>query len=204
MGEGSIPSLFFCYNANMAVNNKKRKLRPFIRETLEFLKELAVCMLIVFIVGKFIVQPIEVKGSSMYPTLQDGSYGITNVIGRRTGHIERFDIAIIYIKDRNEYLVKRVVGLPGETISYTDGVLYVDGAPVNETFFDEAYVSTYGADFMRDIEPVTLKEDEYYCLGDNRPHSSDSRVYGPFKEDVIVAKGALILFPLAEFGVRTW
>ena len=70
----------------MAVNNKKRKLRPFIRETLEFLKELAVCMLIVFIVGKFIVQPIEVKGSSMYPTLQDGSYGITNVIGRRTGH----------------------------------------------------------------------------------------------------------------------
>ena len=188
----------------MAVNNKKRKLRPFIRETLEFLKELAVCMLIVFIVGKFIVQPIEVKGSSMYPTLQDGSYGITNVIGRRTGHIERFDIAIIYIKDRNEYLVKRVVGLPGETISYTDGVLYVDGAPVNETFFDEAYVSTYGADFMRDIEPVTLKEDEYYCLGDNRPHSFDSRVYGPFKEDVIVAKGALILFPLAEFGVRTW
>ena len=97
-----------------------------------------------------------------------------------------------------------MVGLPGETISYTDGVLYVDGAPVNETFFDEAYVSTYGADFMRDIEPVTLKEDEYYCLGDNRPHSSDSRVYGPFKEDVIVAKGALILFPLAEFGVRTW
>ena len=188
----------------MAVNNKKRKLRPFIRETIDFLKELAICMLIVFIVGKFIVQPIEVKGSSMYPTLQDGSYGITNVIGRRTGHIERFDIAIIYIKDRNEYLVKRVVGLPGETIAYTDGVLHVNGTPVSETFFDDAYVSTFGEGFMGDIDPVTLKEDEYYCLGDNRPHSSDSRVYGPFKEDVIVAKGALILFPLSEFGVRTW
>ena len=188
----------------MAVKKKKRKLRPFVKESIGFLQELVICMLIVFLLGKFVIQPIEVKGSSMYPTLQDGSYGITNVIGRKAGHLERFDIAIIYLKEKNEYLVKRVIGLPGETISYTDGVLYVNGTAMEEPFLDEAYVSSYGDDFMGDIEPVTLKEDEYYCLGDNRPHGSDSRVYGPFHEDTITAKGALILFPISEFGVQTW
>ena len=175
------------------------------REVMDFLKDLVIAFVVVFLLFKVLMRPIEVIGSSMYPTLQDKSYGVSNVIGTKLGHIERFDIVIIHIEEKNEYIVKRVIGMPGETVSYTDGQLYINGEATDEPFLDEDYVSTYAdGTFMSDVEPITLDDDEYYCLGDNRPHSSDSRYYGPFKEDQIVAKGVFILFPFSRAGLHTW
>lgn len=173
-------------------------------EVLDFLKDLAICFAVVFFITKVLVKPVQVKGESMYPTLQDKEIGVSNMIGYHMSGLKRFDIAIIYIRDKNEYIVKRVIGLPGETVSYQSGQLYINGEPFDEPFLDEEYVSTYGDSFMEDVEPVTLAENEYYCLGDNRPHSSDSRYYGPFKKDEIECRGVFIIYPFSNFGAKTW
>lgn len=173
-------------------------------EVLSFIKELAICMIVVLLITNFVIRPVQVKGNSMYPTLEDNSIGVSNTLGANIGTIERFDVVIIYMPDKNEYLVKRVVGLPGETVSYYNGQLYINGEAMEETFLDQAYVESYGSAFMTDVEPVTLGDDEYYCLGDNRPHSSDSRVYGPFKKENIKSKGIFIFWPFSDFGAETW
>lgn len=187
-------------------NRKKKKTEKSsaLREVLSFLKDLAVSMAVILIICNFIVRPVRVYGDSMYPTLLDGGIGFSNVLGMKTGDLERFDIAIIYLPQKNEYLVKRVIGLPGETLSYKNGQLYINGEPIEEDFLDQAYVEECGQYFMSDVAPITLDEDEYYCLGDNRPASSDSRYYGPFKKENIRSKGVLILWPFTDFGLHTW
>lgn len=174
-------------------------------EILDFLKDMLISLVVVLFVVHFIVRPVQVVGHSMDPTLQDCSYGISDIIGTKIGSIDRFDIVIVYVEEKDEYIVKRAIGLPGETVSYSGGVLYINGEEVDEPFLDPSFVSSYQeGPFMTDVEPITLGEDEYFCLGDNRPHSTDSRYYGPFHKDDIVAKGITIFWPLSAFGVKSW
>lgn len=173
-------------------------------EVFSFLKDLIICMVSVFIITNFIVRPVQVKGNSMYPTLHDESIGFSDTLGYHIGEIERFDIVIVYIEEKNEYIVKRVIGLPGETVSYSNGNLYINGEYIEETFLQQEYVESFGEGWMSDVSEITLGEDQYYCLGDNRPHSSDSRYYGPFKKDQIKSKGIFIIWPLSYFGAQTW
>ena len=175
-----------------------------VKEVVLFFRDLAIHLAIVLIVVNFILRPIQVRGSSMYPTLSNGNMGVSNLLGYSMDGIRRFDIVIIYVEDKNEYLVKRCVGLPGETIAYKDEVLYVNGEAVDEPFFDEEYVNSYSNGFTDDVDEITLGADEYFCVGDNRPHSTDSRYYGPFRKDQIVSKGVFIFFPFSSFGVQTW
>jgi signal peptidase I len=175
------------------------------REVVLFFRDLAICMTAVLLTVNYILRPIQVKGSSMYPTLTDGSVGVSNLLGYSMDGIRRFDIVIVYMEAKNEYLVKRCIGLPGETVSYSDGTLYINGEAMEEEFLETEYAVNFDEGiFMKDMEPVTLGEDEYLCLGDNRPHSTDSRYYGPFKKEQIVSKGIFILFPFSGFGVHTW
>lgn len=140
----------------------------------------------------------------MYPTLQTDAIGVSNIIGLNLRGIDRFDIVIIRMDTSAGYLVKRVVGLPGETVQYRDGKLYINGEETAEDFLDQEYISTQESPFIEDTEAITLAEDEYYCIGDNRPVSRDSRYYGPFKKSQISSKGVLILYPFDEFGVKSW
>lgn len=172
------------------------------REVFSFFRSMIIFMLAFVIVTNFIVLPIQVQGSSMYPTLEDQSSGLSNLLGKETESIKRFDIVIIKIG--NKRIVKRVIGLPGETISYQNGMLYVNGEHVTENFLDKSYVEGYEGNFMANVTPITLGTDEYYCLGDNRPHSSDSRYYGAFKAEDITSKGIFIVFPFDQFGVKSW
>lgn len=174
-----------------------------LKEVLLFFRDLAISLAAVLLIVNFVLRPIQVRGSSMYPTLTNGELGVSNLLGYNMDGIRRFDIVIISEDEKGKYLVKRCVGLPGETISYQGGQLYVNGEPVDEPFFDESYTSEYDV-FMEDLPEITLAEDEYFCLGDNRPHSTDSRVYGPFKKEQIVSKGVFIFFPFSSFGVQTW
>ena len=152
------------------------------------------------IMVNFFFMPIVVNGSSMYPTLHDKSYGFSNIFSRRVSGIERFDIVVVYLEERDENLVKRVIGLPNETITFTNDTLYVNGTPINQTFLDPEYVKmsqegSYEGLFTNDFT-VTLGDDEYFCMGDNRPRSADSRIYGPFKQSQIVSKDIFIIFRL--------
>ena len=170
----------------------------------EYTKTLLISFIVVYFVLRYICIPVQVQGSSMYPTLEDQSVGISNKLGYKLRGLSRFDIAIIHVDDADKYLVKRVIGLPGETISYHDENLYVNGKVVEEEFLNEDYRKEYGLNFTSDIQEITLGEDEYYCLGDNRPYSRDSRSYGPFHVEQISSKGVFILFPFRNFGVKSW
>lgn len=183
---------------------KPEKPHSALNELFSFVIDLIVCMAIILVVTNFVVRPVQVSGDSMYPTLKDKSFGVSDVLGYNLNGIERFDVAIIYLPEKDEYLVKRVIGLPGETVSYSNGQLYINNEPVEEPFLDQSYVESYGDYFMSDVAPITLGEDEYYCLGDNRPASSDSRYYGPFKKENIRSKGIFIFWPFSKFGAQTW
>ncbi len=170
----------------------------------DFVKTLLISMIIVFVLADFVIRPIRVDGSSMFPTLKSGSLGLSNVLGFRTGGLDRFDIAIIYISEKKEYIVKRVIGMPGDTVEYKNGQLYINGEMMEEPFLDQDYIDSYDGVFMNDISEFTLSQGQYYCLGDNRPNSKDSRYYGPFYKDQIFAKGALIIWPFDQAGVKSW
>ena len=174
------------------------------QELWDFLKMLLISIVVVFLCTRFLIRPVRVDGDSMYPTLHNNAIGFSNILTYRMQGLKRFDIAIIYVPDKKEYLVKRVIGLPGETIEYRQDQLLVNGEAVAEDFFDEDYKRSQSANgsFTQDFGPVTLADDEYFMLGDNRPYSSDSRWYGPFKKEQIKAKDVVVLFPFQQIGVH--
>lgn len=172
-------------------------------EILDFLKTLLISFIIIFVFTKFIARPVRVNQNSMYPTVIDQSVGVTNIFSVEVLHdINRFDIVVVKTDD-GKNLIKRVVGLPNETLSFKNDVLYINGLPIEQPFFDQKYVDEekekFGL-FTNDIQEITLGPDEIFCLGDNRPYSKDSRDYGPFKESQVMGKGIFILYPFNRFG----
>ncbi len=114
--------------------------------------------------------------------------------------VNRYDVVIIYNEERGEYWVKRVIGLPGDTVESKKDILYINDKPVEQQFLDQSYVQSMQKEgqFTSDFEKVTLQEGEYWLMGDNRPRSEDSRIHGPFKESELVGKDVMILYPLDE------
>lgn len=172
-------------------------------EIWDFIKTLVISFIVVFIVTQFLVRPIRVNQNSMYPTLYDQSVGVTNVFSAKIGDIDRFDIVVIKMPDKT-HLVKRVIGLPNETISYKNDQLFVDGVAIEEDFINQAYkqeITNKFGTFTEPISEIVLGDDEVFCLGDNRPYSKDSRAYGPFKKSQIVSKGVVIIYPFNQIKV---
>jgi len=149
-----------------------------------------ITIILVLLVKKFVVSPIKVNGTSMMTTLHDGDIMILNIIGYRFDEINRFDIVVV--DEGNEYLIKRVIGLPGEEIEYKDNQLYINGKKVKEN---------YGSQVTEDFK-VKVKKNSYFVLGDNRTNSLDSRHFGSFKKDRIIGKTSLIIFPFNRFGEK--
>ena len=158
------------------------------------LKELMpyiIIVAVVLLVRSFIVTPGLVNGSSMEPTLHNNELVLINKIGLNKG-IDRYDIVVV--KYENSTIIKRVIGLPYETVEYIDDTLYIDGKIVNTKVDFE-----YTKDFK-----LTAGKNEYIVLGDNRNISKDSRIIGPVKERDIIGKVDLVLFPFSEFGKVKW
>lgn len=108
-----------------------------------------------------------VSGESMNPTLHDGQFLLAE---KHIDNLERYDIIIANV---GKPIIKRIIGLPGETVEYKDNILYINGQPTEDK---------YGSGYTHDFK-VELANNEYYCLGDNRENSMDSRYYGPFTKD---------------------
>lgn len=149
-----------------------------------------ITIILVLLVKKFVVSPIKVNGTSMMTTLHDGDIMILNIIGYRFEKINRFDIVVV--DEGEEYLIKRIIGLPGEEIEYKDNQLYVNGKKIKEN---------YGSQETEDFK-VKVKKNSYYVLGDNRTNSLDSRHFGAFKKNRIIGKTSLIIFPFNRFGEK--
>ena len=158
------------------------------------LKELMpyiIIVVVVLLVRPFIVTPGLVDGSSMEPTLHNNELVLINKIGLNKG-IDRYDIVVV--KYENSTIIKRVIGLPYETVEYINDTLYIDGEIVNTKVDFE-----YTKDFK-----LTAGKNEYIVLGDNRNISKDSRIIGPVKESDIIGKVDLVLFPFSKFGKVKW
>jgi len=165
----------------------------------EFAKSVITSLIFVLILTNFVVKPIKVNGSSMFPTLKDESLGFSNILSYKLFGVNRYDVVIVYVESLNEYLVKRVIALPNETIEIKDSKVYIDGIEIDQSFLDEAYVSEFNL-FTTSFESLKLGDDEIFLMGDNRPYSSDSRVFGAFKLDDIIAKDAYIFYPFNEIN----
>ena len=149
-----------------------------------------IIIVVVLLIKEFVITPIRVNGDSMVKTLHDKDIMILDKISYRFNDIKRFDIVVIKLED--EYIVKRVIGLPGETVEYRNNKLYINGKQVKEDFKHE--------DTNYFILEEEIPEGFYFVMGDNRPISLDSRMIGLIKENRILGKTSLVIFPLNRIG----
>lgn len=161
------------------------QIKKWLKENLLF----TILLLTIIIIRIFFYSPIRVNGSSMYPTLQDKEFMILNKIGLQKG-INRFDIVVV--ESNGKYIIKRVIGLPGESVMYNDNKLYINGKVVEDN---------YSKSETENFENVILKDNEYFVMGDNREVSKDSRVIGPVKIKNIKGKTNLVIFPFNKIGI---
>jgi len=179
---------------------KKEELKKkVIKELLSWLIYFAVVLTSTYLIITFVGQRTHVQGESMYSTLHDQDNLIVDKISYRFKDPERFDIIVFpYRYEEKTYYIKRVIGLPGETVQIIDGYIYIN---------DELLEEDYGREVMeysgRAEAQVTLGEDEYFVLGDNRNRSSDSRVdeVGNIHKDEIIGRAFVRIWPFNRFGV---
>ncbi len=146
-----------------------------------------VIVVAVVLIRTFIITPVRVDGDSMKNTLKNGDI----LLLYKLSSIDRFDIIVLDEEKDNEKIIKRVIGLPGETVAIKKGKIYI-----NDKVIDDEYA--YGQ--TSDYNKVTLKDDEYFILGDNRLISKDSRYFGPIKDNEIKGKIVFRLFPFTKIG----
>jgi signal peptidase I len=183
--------------------------KPTVRSTLgafffDILETAVFSLAILLVVYIFIVQPHQVDGHSMDTTLQDREYLLTNKLSYRFGDPERGDIIVFHAPlvacpSGSCDFVKRIIALPGDQIAYRDDVFYINNEPIEEPYLDAGLAPSGESKFLGE-RTITLGEDEYFVAGDNRPHSSDSRIWGPITRKSIVGKTFFSYWPVATFG----
>ena len=169
------------------------------RELLGMLVYVGIVLAITFLIITFVGQRTHVSGESMENTLDDGDQLIVDKLTYRFHDPERFDIIVFPFRYKdNTYYIKRIIGLPGETVQIADGEIYINGEVLEES---------YGREVMQDAglaaEPITLGDDEYFVLGDNRNYSSDSRdpSVALIHRKEIIGRAWLRIWPLNSFGI---
>ena len=162
----------------------------------ELAHDLSVAVLFCFFLITFVAQAFRVQGTSMLPVLADSERIIVNKFVYRFRTIERGDVVVFWFpKDPSVSFIKRVVGLPGDTVELRRGVVYVNGQRI-----DESYVlSSFRDDESH--EPVTVAKGYYYVLGDHRSSSNDSRSWGEVPEKYIYGKAFFRFWPLSKVGL---
>lgn len=175
------------------------KERSILGELLSWLIYIVIVVILSLGINTFIGQRTKVSGHSMETTLSDGDNLIVDKISYRFRDPERFEIIVFPFQyEEHTYYIKRIIGLPGETVQVIDGYVYINGEMLDEN---------YGLEVMDDpgiaAEPITLGEDEYFVLGDNRNHSSDSRdpSVGVLHRDDIMGRAWIRIWPFDKFGV---
>ena len=163
------------------------KIKKIISELIPYV----VILIFVILLRTFVITPIEVVGTSMDDTLHEGQILFLDKFTYLFSDIKRFDIIVVKKDEYEDEVIKRVVGLPGEKISYRDNKLFI-----NEEFIEDAFNNNYVSDFSTKVIP----DDMYFVMGDNRRVSADSRVFGFVGRDEILGKANIRIWPLDKIG----
>ena len=176
---------------------EKKKSR--VREAIDFILYLAVVAGICYVIVTFVGQRTVVSGTSMIPTLQDGDNLITDKISYRFRDPERYDIIVLRVESQHENFIKRVIGLPGETVQIVGGSVYINGELLESDVYGNELMISAG----RASQPIKLGENEYFVLGDNRNGSADSRLeeVGNVDKSRIIGRAFVRIWPLSQFGL---
>lgn len=167
----------------------------------EILTFIVLAIIIVVPIRLFVAQPFVVEGDSMVPTFQSGNYLIVDELTYHFSQPKRGDVIVFkYPGDPTgkTFYIKRIIGLPGETVHISHGAVTVTKADATQITLDESYIVNEDATYSAD---TTLGSDQYFVMGDNRPRSSDSRIWGPVPRNDIMGRAYVRLLPPNEFGV---
>lgn len=184
----------------MARRKRKNRVGSVMRELLGWLFYILIIIGLTYLIITYVGQRTRVSGSSMETTLSDGDNLIVDKLSYRFQDPKRFDIVVFpYKYEENTYYIKRIIGLPGDTVQVKDGYTYINGELLESDI--------YGAEVMIEAgtasEPITLGEEEYFVLGDNRNHSLDSRdpSVGILKREDLIGRAWVRIFPFDKMGV---
>ena len=169
--------------------------KSFLRDTLE----IVFLALVLYVVIQYAVQTVHVLGSSMYGTLHDNDLLVASKISYKLHPPQRGDIIVFKPPDEaSRDFIKRVIALPGERIHITNSVVYINGQVLREPYLPEKW--TYNNNWPADGQDKLVPPNEYFVMGDNRNHSSDSRTFNFIELDSILGKAEIRIWPLAQAG----
>lgn len=177
---------------------EENKEKSILRELGSWLLYLLFVLVFSYVIITYVGQRTRVDGESMETTLHNNDNLLVDKISYRFREPKRFEIIVFpYQYRENTFYIKRIIGLPGETVQVIDGYVYIDGEQLDEHYGNELMENPGIA-----AEPLTLGEDEYFVLGDNRNHSSDSRdpSVGLIKRENLLGRAWIRIWPFDRFG----
>jgi signal peptidase I len=173
---------------------------------LDMVETVVIALSIFLVIYLFLMQPHQVSGLSMFPNFHDKEYILTDKVSYKFGDPKRGDVVVFHAPPAANCpqgtgcdFIKRVIAVPGETIELRDHVYYVNGQPLPEPYIPPENVTNPGPYIEGRV--MTMGPDDYFVTGDNRPHSSDSRVWGPITKEEIVGRGFFRYWPVNRVGL---
>ena len=179
-------------------------IKRFIGGIFDFLQSIVVVLAVLVMVYLFVMSPQEISGASMEPNFHNGEYILTNKIAYRLELPKRGDV-IIFKSPKNKDIdyIKRIIGLPGDRVRLTSSKFYVNDQLVDETQYLSPTLFTFGGSYLRENQEIVVPQNYYFVVGDNRPHSSDSREFGPVPLEDFIGKAFFRYFPFSRTGLIT-
>lgn len=167
----------------------------------DFIEAIVFALAIFVVVYLFLFQPNQVQGHSMEPTYHDGEYILTDKFSFRMGPPSRGDVVVFKSpKNADVDFIKRIIGLPGEKVKISGGKVYINDQILDESGYLDPSVYTGPELYLGENRDIVLPDGYYFVLGDNRPHSSDSRYFGPVTPSEFVGKVFFRYWPIDRFG----
>lgn len=175
--------------------------RRFVHIMYEFVESFVISASVFVVVYLFLMQPHQVKGSSMFPTFKDQEYLLTDKVTYRLREPKDGDVIVFKAPiNENFDFIKRVIATAGQTVSVEGGLVYVDGVKIDEFYLPSEYTTLPGQ-FLQEGESYTVQPGEVMAFGDNRDHSSDSRDWGPVPLRNIIGKVFFRYWPTDQIGI---